>query len=218
MAARRTQAQRSAASTQTLLDATIGLIAERGVDGFSIADVADRAGVSRGLPTHHFETRDGLLLAVAKVVAKRCEPPPAWGLDPLLGWYKKALRDAQDPSPELRALMALLTARVLPPAVEKHVGAFLEAETEIARRHLEAGMAAGTIRRPLDPPAHGKVLAAAMAGQIALAMRLGLSEAQVDDFIAMLSAELGTAGDQPRAPKAPRPPSVKPAAQPGLFD
>lgn len=215
---RRTQAERSATSTQSLLDATIGLIAERGVDGFSIADVAERAGVSRGLPVHHFGTRDALLLAVAKVVAKPRAPPQAWGLDTLLDGYKATLRGAQASSPELRALMALLTAPALPPAVEKHVGAFLEAEVQVVQRHLEAGIASRTIRRALDTLAHAKFLTAAMIGQVSLAARLGLSDAQVDDFIAMLLSELQSRSDPNSPPGSARPRKAKPPPPPGLFD
>lgn len=57
-----------------------------------------------------------------------------------------------------------MTDRALPLEVDKHVGAFLEIETQTARRHLEAGQREGTIGRSLDLVAHAKVLAAAMAG------------------------------------------------------
>ena len=43
-----------------------------------------------------------------------------------------------------------------------------------------------------------------MAGQIVLAMRLGLSDVQVDDFIAMVSAALRAGVEQPRPREALR--------------
>lgn len=45
--------------------ATVELIAERGPAGFSLREVARRAGVSHAAPAHHFGDTKGLLTAVA---------------------------------------------------------------------------------------------------------------------------------------------------------
>ena len=50
---------------QALIDATDGLLAERGVAGFSLREVARRSGVSPAAPAHHFGDAQGLLEAVA---------------------------------------------------------------------------------------------------------------------------------------------------------
>jgi AcrR family transcriptional regulator len=50
---------------QALIDATEALLAEKGVDGFSLREVARRAGVSAAAPAHHFGDAAGLLTAVA---------------------------------------------------------------------------------------------------------------------------------------------------------
>jgi AcrR family transcriptional regulator len=47
-----------------LVDAAIGLIAERGVRGFSLAEVSRRLGVTVAAPYRHFADRDDLLAAV----------------------------------------------------------------------------------------------------------------------------------------------------------
>lgn len=51
----------------TLIAATETLLAERGADGFSLREVARRAGVSPAAPAHHFGDAAGLLAAVAKL-------------------------------------------------------------------------------------------------------------------------------------------------------
>jgi len=51
---------------EKLVDATEALILERGVDGFSLREVARRAGVSPAAPAHHFGDTRGLLTEVAK--------------------------------------------------------------------------------------------------------------------------------------------------------
>jgi AcrR family transcriptional regulator len=52
---------------EALLDATESLLAERGPQGFSLREVARRAGVSPAAPAHHFGSAGGLLTAVATV-------------------------------------------------------------------------------------------------------------------------------------------------------
>ncbi len=58
---RRTQAERRGESTARLLDAALALLGERRSLDFSLAEVADRAGYSRGMPTHIFGTRDEMI-------------------------------------------------------------------------------------------------------------------------------------------------------------
>jgi AcrR family transcriptional regulator len=48
-----------------LIDATEALLAEKGAEGFSLREVARRAGVSPAAPAHHFGDAAGLLTAVA---------------------------------------------------------------------------------------------------------------------------------------------------------
>ena len=48
-----------------LLEAAEALIAERGVDRFSLRETARRAGVSAAAPSHHFRDARGLLTALA---------------------------------------------------------------------------------------------------------------------------------------------------------
>jgi AcrR family transcriptional regulator len=50
---------------EKLIAATEALILEKGVDGFSLREVARRAGVSPAAPSHHFGDAQGLLAEVA---------------------------------------------------------------------------------------------------------------------------------------------------------
>jgi AcrR family transcriptional regulator len=50
---------------QALVQATESLLAERGAEGFSLREVARRAGVSPAAPAHHFGDAAGQLTAVA---------------------------------------------------------------------------------------------------------------------------------------------------------
>lgn len=68
---RRSQAQRSAATRDALLDATIACLVEDGYANTTTARVAERAGVSRGAHLHHFQTRQALLAAAMDRLAQR---------------------------------------------------------------------------------------------------------------------------------------------------
>lgn len=68
---RPTQEQRTGAMRARLMEATLALIAEEGWAQTSTQKVCARAGVSRGAQTHHFPTKDSLLLAaVGEIVAR----------------------------------------------------------------------------------------------------------------------------------------------------
>lgn len=54
-----------------LLAAAEAVIAERGIDGFSLRETARRAGVSAAAPAHHFGDARGLLTALAAEAFRR---------------------------------------------------------------------------------------------------------------------------------------------------
>jgi len=65
---RRTQQERSESARAALLAAAIGLICEKGFAQTTMADVAARAGLTRGAIQHHFAGRDELVLAIIQFV------------------------------------------------------------------------------------------------------------------------------------------------------
>jgi AcrR family transcriptional regulator len=68
---RRTQAERSETMRRRILDAAVDVLAAKGYAGFRTADVAELAGVSRGAQTHHFPSKDELVVAVVEHVFQR---------------------------------------------------------------------------------------------------------------------------------------------------
>ena len=59
---RRTQAERSALSDQRMFDAAIRLIVERGTQKTTLKEIGESAGYSRGLASHRFGSKSGLML------------------------------------------------------------------------------------------------------------------------------------------------------------
>ena len=65
------QQDRSRATRESLLEATIESLADVGWSGTTVVGVAARAGVSRGAAQHHFATRDDLVRAAVESVTER---------------------------------------------------------------------------------------------------------------------------------------------------
>lgn len=66
--ARRTQAERSAATREALIEAATELFAEQGFVETAREEICARAGVTRGALDHHFDGKRGLFRAVAEAV------------------------------------------------------------------------------------------------------------------------------------------------------
>jgi len=71
---RRTQAERSAAMRQRLLEATIDCLVAYGYAGTTTERIAQRAGVTRGAQIHHFKAKEDLVVAaIEHLVQQRAE-------------------------------------------------------------------------------------------------------------------------------------------------
>jgi len=81
---------------QQLIEATIDSLAKRGYSETTMADVADGAGLSRGIVNFHFESKEKLLVATLQYMA-----------DEYSAHWRAALSKAGDePARQLRALVA----------------------------------------------------------------------------------------------------------------
>lgn len=61
-----TQAERTAVTTEKLLEATVASLVERGYRGTSTPEVCRRAGVSRGAQLHHYPNKEALVAAAVE--------------------------------------------------------------------------------------------------------------------------------------------------------
>lgn len=68
---RRTQAERTLSTQRRLIDGAIELLKKKRYAGFRIADVAEHVGVSKGAQTHHFPSKDALVLEALEEVYRR---------------------------------------------------------------------------------------------------------------------------------------------------
>lgn len=105
------RAQTSSESRRLLIAAAAELFAEQGFRKTTVADVADRAGISRGSIPWHFGNKDGLLEAVIEDFSAAWQdaeqPPggPAASFDEILRFVRQ---------PATRLLITLLAEAVEP--------------------------------------------------------------------------------------------------------
>ncbi|WP_158408305.1 TetR/AcrR family transcriptional regulator [Cupriavidus basilensis] len=70
---RRTQAERTQETQQKLVRGAIALLKRKRYTGFRTADVAEEAGVSKGAQTHHFPSKDMLVLEALEEVYRQTQ-------------------------------------------------------------------------------------------------------------------------------------------------
>lgn len=150
----RTHAERKAISARELMRAAVELIAERGWERSSSADIARRAGYSSTMVNARYGSRDGLLKALLLTYEDRFEAggsPRGNGLAELTDRVE-ILREQVRSDPEtLRAFLMLWFEAVGPTAehrswIEAWFVRYLDGLTKI----IERGQADGSIRKDID--------------------------------------------------------------------
>ena len=82
MAKSSTGTGRREATTSAILRATGELIAEKGIDGFTLSEVSRRAGINRALIYHYFQNRNNLIhCTIDDIVERNQEAPGAPNAD-----------------------------------------------------------------------------------------------------------------------------------------
>jgi len=187
----RTQAERRSKSEQALLDAAAALIAELGIEQASLARIGERAGTSRGLPSHHFGSKDELVARLARRVQDhvsaatvkslgdmRQTPEDVSALELLRATVTTYLGLFENPTAEERALIVMWGATF--PSMAS-IDGMLEADqrsydgwADLIRR----GQQEGSIRVDIDAAAAAVVLFGLMRGIAALL----LTESEIKDM------------------------------------
>ncbi len=105
-------ARKGEATRNAILDATSRLIAERGVDGFTISDVAKWGQINRALVYHYFKSRDNLIFETIRHTVHRYEEArPEVGPDAI---ERTARMHIEHPEIGRFFFQLLLTGRAIP--------------------------------------------------------------------------------------------------------
>ncbi len=112
---RRTQEERRQEAEEALLTAATELIAEQGVQQTSFVHIGERAGYSRGLASHYFDSKEAMIDAIARRLQDRFHAQVGDvvgedGLGTLLRTADAFIDQALSPSKDARAYLVLWTA------------------------------------------------------------------------------------------------------------
>ena len=182
-----------------ILDALAEVIADSGAIGFSVQDVADRAGVTHRTVYNHFPTREALNDGLAVRVEEELDtigtrPDATLSLTGLVPIVDEAFRFLEQRAPQVRAYVMLMIASRGPAEVTRERTAAIERVIED-----EAG--------PLPPEAARLVTAAlrmfvSSTGWHLLTEHQGLSQDEAIDTAVWVTRTLLAAvenGDFPRS-------------------
>jgi AcrR family transcriptional regulator len=169
---RRTQAERSETSRRLLLDAAFDLVIERGSLNFTLSDVGERAGYSRGLPSQVFGSKAGLVNGLVEhlitvSLEMSLQDPNSEGLTAVLKMVGLAL---EVPEGQRRISIGL---QVLVSEAHQTESPIRDAVIQLARasagyvsKNLRIAIAAGDVRPEIDPRAQGVMLMSGMHGAL----------------------------------------------------
>ncbi|MEZ4451242.1 MAG: TetR/AcrR family transcriptional regulator [Nannocystaceae bacterium] len=170
-ARRRTQEERTAMSEQRMTEAAVGLLVEHGIGGTTLAGIGERAGYSRGLVTHRFGSKAGLLAHVHDSVAaewlRRVQVVvgEATGITALQRVLDALYEFIVDEPQSLRAMYLLRYASIDPGAEYRtNVAKLNRAHVKAMRRWVDEGRASGEIAAEVDANHAALLFASAVDG------------------------------------------------------
>jgi len=136
---RRSQAERSAATRDALLEATITCLVEDGYANTTTSRVAERAGVSRGAHLHHFQTRSALVAAAMERLARLRSEELLLAADALPAGRERVARGLDlvwesYANPRFQAALALWAQARTDPELRAHL---VDVERVLDRQTLE---------------------------------------------------------------------------------
>jgi len=162
--------QRSEATKARILAAAAVAFAEQGYDATGVAEICERAGVSKGAFYYHFQTKQALFLTLVDVWLQELnralgQPDPDSGTVPdrILAMSRKFQDILASRTQQLALIMEFWTQasrdETMRQAVLSHYRAFQRFFVDL----IELGVAEGTLS-PVDPAAGGQVFLSLTSG------------------------------------------------------
>lgn len=169
---RRTHAERREEAERRLLDAALTIVAQRGSVRMTLAEVAQAAGYSRGLPTHRFGNKAGLVHALAGYIGERFgeqrkEGPAAEpGLAAIVGNIRFYFSRQGGAWTATRALLVMMSEACMEPdsQLRRELAAYNRQALAWFEDHIRTGISKGEIAAHNDPATTAVILLGAMRG------------------------------------------------------
>jgi AcrR family transcriptional regulator len=193
---RRTQAERREEAESRLIRAAIRLVGEKGYDGFTLAEVGEAAGYSRGLPAHYFERKENLLAVVAEYMTDGYREMIARlpHSEPGLPRIANKIREYTKIEGHVagRALAILVAESLHRPGLRRTISTVNARGLADLEADMRDGVAAGNIRADADAKLHAAMIYSFLRGQMTFAISGAKFDGQAtgETFIAMLESVL----------------------------
>jgi TetR/AcrR family acrAB operon transcriptional repressor len=172
---RRTQAERREESRRRMLDAALDLLAERRSIRFTLAEVGEKAGYSRGLPSQTFQTKAALISALANHILTRSDEEThphqtrGEGLEAVLTTVRLLVIVSPEQMKIEHAVAVLLVEASTPDSPYREaVTSINQIVTGYISKHLRIAAAKGEIRPDIDFRAQAALIIAAVRGLVML--------------------------------------------------
>lgn len=169
---RRTQAERRDEAERKLLDAAVRLVAERGLERVTLADIGEAAGYSRGLPAHYFGSKAGLIIRLAQHLVDafiqdlaKVEHHPL-GLDRLTGIIRFYFDAARKAPPSTKALFVLFGDGLNSDLVGTQLAALNARVVKEIEANIVAGVKSRMIRSGIDTKAQATLILSTLRGAV----------------------------------------------------
>lgn len=169
---RRTQAERTATAHRKMIRAATRLIARQGYTRTTLAQVGKEAGYTGGLVSHHFGSKEGLLMETVRNLASRfrtdqIEPATAElsGLDSLDTFIDLYLGELDLHPGRMKALYVLMGEAMGPvPEIQQVFADINRGMRRMIAGWIEQGVTSGEIRPEVDPDTAAVLVVAMIRG------------------------------------------------------
>lgn len=165
-----THVERREEAERKLLAAAAKIIAVKGLERFTLAEVGETAGYSRGLPRHYFGDKDELTVRVALYVAEhpilqeRIEVEP--GLATVISLIRFFFEVAPKYRTNVRALSIVLAGVLTNEQLNEPIARMTRHKRDTIAKHIAIGIARGEIREGVEPQAQAILILAQMRGVV----------------------------------------------------
>lgn len=169
---RRTQTERREEAEAKLIEAAIKLVAQTGYDSFSLAELGDRAGFSRGLPAHYFGKKEEMLSAVVRQICDTFnrrvldDQTSGTGLAGIENAIRLYLEGPQDHPTAVKALHVILGASLTRPELRENVQRLTRRGRSFFADQIRYGIEKGEIRPDADPESCAVAIFAFLRGTV----------------------------------------------------
>lgn len=159
-----------------MIETGLKLIEKKGYGNFSLSELGQLAGYSRGLPSHHFGKKADLLNVILERISKRYSDAmnqtgdQERGLPRLLNMIQ--LYSDSAAGRDGKILSILFGESVFDRQVRRTVTFINEGGLRLVRNEIEMGKVAGNVRRDIDSALYAQVIYSFLRGHMNLAVTL----------------------------------------------